>query len=401
MDYTYIAYTEDKRIVKGKVSASTEKVAADILDKIGYRVISLKPLISFLPSLDKYFPSRIKASEMVTFSRQLALLIESGVGIVQSLELLGKHSTSRRLQKVLSGVVTELRRGSSLSAALAKYPQIFSPVYCKMIGVGEQTGGLETVLRSLADYAEREAAAINKLKTALTYPAIVFSIAIVVVVVLIVVAFPPLVGLFTAFGTELPLFTKVLFFIVNSLTHYGLYLFLGIGALAVMVFLYTRSPVGRYHWDKLLLSLPAIGRLSLVTELARCCRSLALLFRAGLPLPEIMALTRKASGNQVIARALGRVEQEVLRGEGLSRPMSKNSLFLPLMVEMTRVGEETGNLDGPLITVAQNYEVEAEDKLRTLLGLIEPVMTVLLGLVVAFIALSIFMPLYEVLGSFK
>lgn len=399
MDYAFVAYTEDKRIVKGKISAASEPVATEALARVGYRLVSLKPVTPFLPSWGGFLQPRVKTEEMTLFSRQLALLTDSGVGIVQSLELLAQQSPSRRLKQVLGEVVADLRSGSSISAALAKHPQVFPPLYYRMVTVGEQTGELGVILRSLADYMEREAVATKRLKTALMYPTIILILAVVVVTVLVTVALPPLINLFTQFGTQLPLPTRILLFIVNFVTKYGLYLLFGVVALLVLVFLYIRTATGRYHLDRLILSLPVLGRLNLLTELARNCRSLSLLFRAGLPLPEVMTLTRQASGNRVVAKGLAEVEQDMLKGEGLARPMSKNHLFPPLMVTMTRVGEETGNLDETLMTVAQNYEVEAEDRMRTAIALIEPVMLLLLGGLVAFLALSLFMPLYGVLQS--
>lgn len=399
MDYAYVAYTEDKRIVKGKISAPTEPVATGALARVGYRLVSLKPVTPFLPSWGGFLQPRVKTEETTLFSRQLALLTDSGVGIVQSLELLAQQSPSRRLKQVLGEVVADLRSGSSISAALGKHPQVFPPLYHRMVAVGEQTGELGVILRSLADYMEREAAATKRLKTALMYPTILLILAIVVVTVLVTVALPPLINLFTEFGTQLPLPTRILLFTVNFVTKYGLYLLFGVVALLVLFFLYIRTAIGRYYLDRLMLSLPVLGRLTLLTELARSCRSLSLLFRTGLPLPEAMTLTRQASGNRVVAKGLAGVEEDMLKGEGLARPMSKNHLFLPLMVAMTRVGEEVGNLDETLMTVAQNYEVEAEDRMRTAIGLIEPVMLLLLGGLVAFLALSLFMPLYGVLGS--
>jgi type IV pilus assembly protein PilC len=147
----------------------------------------------------------------------------------------------------------------------------------------------------------------------------------------------------------------------------------------------------------LILRLPLIGRLSLLAELARSCRSLSLLFRAGLPMPEIMTLTAQASNNRVVSRAFAEVEQGMLRGQGLSAPMSQRNVFLPLMVEMTKVGEETGNLDKSLIVVAENYEIEADRRTQTLLSMIEPIMTIMVGAGVGFLALSVFMPLYGAL----
>ncbi|HEX75362.1 MAG TPA: type II secretion system F family protein [Dehalococcoidia bacterium] len=398
MNYTYLGYTEDKHIVKGRISAASEEAAVDMLTSTGYRVASLKPVAAFLPDVGRFFQGKVKLAEMATFSRQLALLIESGVGIVQSLELLQSQVGDKSLRGVLVEVVADLRGGKSLAAALAKHPQVFSTIYCKMVGVGEQTGGLETVLRSLADYAERQSGAMNKLKTALTYPAIVFGLAILVVAMLVTVVLPPIVGLFTSLGGELPLPTRMLLAGVGFLTNYGLHLLVVVMGLGIAALMYSKSPTGRYHRDMLLMRLPVIGRLCLTTELARCCRSISLLFRAGLPLPEIMTLTAQASGNRVVTRALSDVGQDMLKGEGLAGPMRKRSVFLPLMVEMTKVGEETGNLDGTLMTVAENYEVDADARIQRLLSLIEPTMTIGMGLVVGFIALSIFMPIYSSLS---
>ncbi len=399
MDYAYVAYTEDKRMVKGKVSAISEQIAAEALMKAGYSIVSVKPVVPFFPSLGKYFSGRIKTQDLLLFSRQLALLTDSGVGIVQSLELLAEQSTSRKFKQVLGQVIADLRSGSSISAALDKHPSVFSTLYSRMVAVGEQTGELGTILRSLADHMEREAQATKRLKAALMYPMVILGLAVVVVALLVTVALPPIINLFTSFGTDLPLPTKILLFLVHFATNYGLHLLIGLVALIVIGFLYIRTSAGRYQLDKLLLKLPVIGRLNQLTELARASRTQSLLFRSGLPLPDIMTLTRQASGNRVVAKALAQVEEGMLKGEGLARPMSKDRLFLPLMVAMTRVGEEVGNLDETLVTVAQNYEVEAEDRMRTALGMIEPVMLIALGGVVAFLALSLFMPLYGVLRS--
>jgi len=163
-------------------------------------------------------------------------------------------------------------------------------------------------------------------------------------------------------------------------------------------FMYSRSPSGRLLRDKLMLRLPVIGKVVLLGELSRSCRSLSLLFKAGLPLPEVMTLTAQACGNRVIASALNGVEQDMLNGEGLSRPLRRRKVFLPLMVEMAKVGEETGNLDEVLIVVAQNYDIEADSRVQTLLSMVEPAMTMMVGLGVGFLALSIFLPMYSSLS---
>ena len=398
MDYTYLGYTGDRQIVKGRISAADERAAVDILSDIGYRVVSLKRATSLFSSSGGFFGAKVKTVELVTFCRQLALLLESGVGIIQALELLENQSTDKSLKRVLIQVLHDLRGGKSLSAAIAQHPQVFSKLYSKMIGVGEQTGSMETVLRSLAGYTERQTASISKLKQAMMYPAIVFCLAIGVGAVMIMFLLPPLIDMFSKLGGTLPLTTRILIGSMDFLQHYGLFLFVGIIAVVIVGFMYGRTPNGRYMKDKLMLRIPLMGRLFQVTELARACRSLALLFHAGLPLPEVMNLTIQAANNRVVATALREVEQGMLRGQGLAKPMSTNPIFLPMMVEMAKVGEETGNLDESLVLVADNFEIEADRRTQTLLGMIEPAMTIALGVGVGFLALSVFGPIYSSLS---
>jgi type IV pilus assembly protein PilC len=399
MDYTYVGYTGDRQIVRGKISAADERAATDMLSNIGYRVVSIKPAVRlFSSSGGGLFRSKVKTAELVTFSRQLALLLEAGVGIIQALELLQTQSTDSALKKVLMSIIYDLRGGKSLSLALAQYPRVFSKLYCKMISVGEQTGSLETVLRSLATYIERQTASMAKIKQAMMYPTIVFCLAIVVAIIMLTVLLPPLITMFSQLGGDLPLPTKILLATMSFLKDYGLVLIIGLVAVAALGFFYGRTPNGRYNRDVIMLRVPLIGRLNLVTELARVCRSLSVLFRAGLPIPEVMALTIQATGNRVVARALSQVEHGMLRGQGMAKPMSMNHIFLPMMVEMTKVGEETGSLDESLILVAENFEIEADRRTQTLLGMIEPVMTIAMGLGVGFLALSVFMPIYSSLS---
>jgi len=398
MDYTYLGYTGDRQVVKGKVSAADERAAVDILSNIGYRVVSIKPAAVLLPSLGGFLKEKVKSDELVTFSRQLALLLESGVGIIQALELLEAQATDKSLRKVLVEILHDLRSGKSLSMAMAQHPNVFPKLYCKMINVGEQTGALETVLRNLAGYMERQSASMAKIKQAMMYPIVVFCLAIGVAAVMITVLLPPLVDMFSKLGGTLPLPTRILLAMMGFLQNYGLFLFVGIIALLIVGFMYTRTPNGRYYRDMFFLRLPLIGRLNLLTELSRCCRSLSLLFRSGLPLPEVMKLTIEATNNRVVARALHDVEQGMLRGQGLAKPMTNKRVFLPLMVEMTRVGEETGNLDESLVVVAENYEIEADRRTQALLSMIEPAMTIMMGLGIGFLAMSVFMPIYSSLS---
>ena len=333
------------------------------------------------------------------FYRQLALLLESGIDIVTSLELLQSQVSNRALKKVLGEVISELRGGNQLSAALGKHPEIFSTLCCQTLRVGEQTGDLEIMLRQIADYLEKEAAAAKGIKNALMYPVMASILAIAVIGVLITYVLPSFGELYSSLGAELPLTTKILIEAGNQLQSYGIYLLLAILIAGGLAFVYFRTEDGRYKLDKLALRLPLIGRINHIKELARCCRSISLLFHAGLPLTEIMTMITRSSGNRVLAKALASVQQDMLKGEGLSQPMAKNNLFLPMMVQMVKVGEETGKLDTTLLAVAQSYEAEAEDKTRSFTALIQPAMTLIIGLVIGFIALTMSSTMYSIYGQ--
>ena len=366
----------------------------------GYRVISLKPRAQLL-SLGKLTArfSQVKPAEIILFYRQLALLLEAGINIITALELLRGETSKRNLKKILGQVVSELRSGSQLSAALAKYPKTFSPIYCQLLSVGERTGNPETMLRQIADYMEKHVAITKRIKSALRYPIIVGIVAVVVVALLVVFVFPAFNSLYTSLGTELPAISKMVFGFVGTLRGWGMYILLAALGIVGVFLVYMRSPSGKYKVDGLLLKLPLVGRVIHLNQLARCCRNISLLYSAGLPLTEIMPQVIQACGNSAMAKALTDVQQDMIQGEGLSKPMEKNRLFLPMMVQMVKVGEETGNLNISLSAAAQSYETEAEDKTGSLISFIQPAMTGVIGLIVAFIALSLFSALYSIYGQ--
>jgi type IV pilus assembly protein PilC len=400
MDYTYLAYTRDKKLVKGKLSATSDEAATKLLSYGGYQVLTLKPHVPFfnMEKIADIFTS-VKPREIIMFSRQLALLLESGTDIVASLELLQAQVTNRALKKVIGQVASDIRGGSSLSSTLKDYPQIFPEMYSRAIAAGERSGNLEVVLRQMADFLERRVTTGKKVKSALTYPIIIAIVAILVIGLLVTFVLPTFTSLYAGFGVDLPPATKMLMSATDWLGNYGIYLALVLAAVAAAGFLYIKTPNGKYQWHKILLRLPVFGRIVLLGELSRSCRTMSLLFRVGLPLPEVLSMAITGSSNKAMAEALTGVQKGLIRGEGLSKPMSKSPLFLPLMVQMVSVGEETGNLDNTLNTVAESYEMEADDRTTSAVGLIQPVMTIFIGGVIGFIALSLVSAMYSVFGQ--
>jgi len=400
MDFQYVAYTADKKLVRGKLSATNEEAATSLLSYGGYQVVSLKAVTPFFTTGGLTARvSRVKSREIIMFSRQLALLLESGTDIVTALELLQSQSTNRTLKSVIGEVASDIRGGTSLSAALGKHPRAFPELYHRAISAGEQGGNLEIVLRQMADFLERGALTEKKIKNALTYPIMLVIVAIIVVGILVTFVMPTFVGLYSAFGAELPLPTKLLLGVAGWLIDYGLFLLLGIVAVVVVGYIYIKTPAGKYQWDTLMFRAPVVGRINLLTELGRCCRTMALLFRVGLPLPEVMSLAIHGSNNKAMVEALTEVQQELIRGQGLSKPMAQRPLFLPLMVQMVGVGEETGNLDNTLTTVAQSYEVEADDRTSAAVGLIQPAMIIVIAVVIGFVAVALLSAMYSIYGQ--
>jgi len=400
MEYSYVAYTEDRRLVRGKLSAVSEEVATNLLSYGGYQVVTLKEVIPFL-NMGKLIAafSRTKPREVIMFSRQLALLLESGVDIVTSLDLLQSQATNHTLRRIIGEVAADIRGGSSMSQALSKHPQAFSTIYHRAVAAGEQGGNLEIVLRHMADYIERGTTAEKKIKNALTYPLIVVIVAIFVIGLLVRTVFPVFGNLYQQFDVELPWPTRTLIVTTDWLNQYGLYVVGVIAIAAILGYIYVKTPAGKYQWDKLSLRLPIIGRILHLNELSRTCLTMSLLFRAGVALPEIMSLATHGTKNKVMIEAMTEVQRDLIRGEGLSQPMAKRKIFLPLMVQMTAVGEETGNLDATLNTVAQSYEADADDRTSSAVGLIQPVVTVVIGLVVGFIAVSLISAMYSIFGQ--
>lgn len=400
MDYQYAATTEENRLVRGKVSAPSQEAAENMLSYGGYRVISVRPKRSLIDTsrVAAYFSS-IKTTEVIMFFRQLALLLRSGTDVVTALGLLRDQMDNRSFRKVLNDVGQDIRNGTPLSEAMSKHPRAFPTLYHRLLAVGEQTGSLEDVLQRAAGYMEKRMVTQKTVKGAMIYPTMVLIVAVGVIGVMVGFVLPAFSGLYESLDAELPGTTRALLGLSAWTQDYGLYLLGAIGALLLAGFAYTRTSPGKYRWGLFMLRIPKIGRINLLNELARSCRSMALLYSSGLPLPEVMTFVVRGTSNKAMASALNSVHRGMIAGQGLSAPMRNNGLFLPLMVQMTAVGEETGNLDETLNTVAESYEAESDDKTKTLISMMTPTLTVIIGGVVGFIAVSLLSAMYSVYGT--
>jgi type IV pilus assembly protein PilC len=401
-EYQYVAYDNTKKLIKGTQRATNAEVARSMLASKGYSVLSLKTVPSFMPS-GKLFrglvTSKVSADTIVLFSRQMALLLESGTPMVNALELLMRQTTNRRLRNVLTEMISDLRKGQHLSQAMSKHTDVFNKMYVQSVVVGEQSGSLESVLREVSDHLERESSEAKDIKAALMYPAILAVVAVIVVAILGFFVLPTFADLYSQLGLQLPLLTRMLFGFANWFREWGLYVMLALLIVAVGLVAWSRTARGKLVIDRNLLRMPIFGRIILLSELSRCCRSMSILHRTGLSVSETMILVMEASKNAIIQRALSQVHQDVLRGMQIGASMAKNPVFLPMMVQMISVGESTGTLDVTLTATADSYEAELSNRMRAMIGLIQPVFTVVLAVVVGIIAIAMVQAMYSMYGQ--
>lgn len=400
--YRYVAYDAERKVVEGTIGAATEALAREALQRSGYRLLVLKAARPRV-SLRKLFPTLfgVKARDVIVFSRLLATLLERGTNIIAALQLLREQARNPTFREVIASVIQELNQGNSLSEAIGRHPQVFPMVYRRLLRLSEQTGNLEGALRQVADYMEREAAALAKVARALVYPAFILLVAVGVIGILMTVVLPSLIGVFEQFDAQLPPTTRLLIALTGFLSSYKLYLLaaaVGGGALA---YWYLRRPRGRRLLNRAMLKLPILGRITLTREMVHFSRTMSMLLEAGLPMTEVVQMVAQTARNGVVAEALEEVRRGILRGRGLSRPMADHELFPRLLVQIVRVGEEAGTLGEDLAVVTELYNQEIEERVDSLVHLLEPCLFLVLGAIVAFIALSVIMPIYTVMSSIQ
>jgi type IV pilus assembly protein PilC len=402
MPYHYQAYMANGEIREGLIDVDTEETAEKILWARELTIVELKK-VSRKIELGEWLPTYFgpKSRDVVLFSRQLATLVNSGVSITASFQLLAAQVSNKYLGKVLGLIEEDIRMGTALSASMRKHATIFSNLYCRMIEVGEKTGTLGKSLRQMATYIEKEKAITSKLQGAMAYPIVVLLMAVGVIAIMMNFTLPPMMGLFEEFGADLPWTTLLLLGIVDFFTTYKLHLLVTVIILAVVIAWYITQPAGRKRLHMLLLKIPILGRINTEGIVSKMSRIMSTLLQAGLPLPEVMELTRQTVSNTVVGEALDVVREETIQGRGLSEPFSRIKFFPRMLSYMVRVGEETGTLDDHLETLATFYEDQVDRAMETITRMLEPAMTIFVGLIVGFVAVSIIMPMYQLLGAIK
>jgi type IV pilus assembly protein PilC len=353
--------------------------------------------------LERAFPSLFTVSrvELIIFSRQMATFIRAGVPILDGIRVVREQTGSAVFRRTLDAVAMRLREGERLSSALARHRNVFSTMYVDMIRAAEASGELDTILDQLARYLERGDATSKKIRQAMTYPTLVLGLACVVVFILITFVLPSFARLFEDFGAELPLPTRVLLALGRFGERYGLATGgIAVALLAVAYLTRGAAPVRRFR-DRLALRTPLIGGLVRLGITSRFARMLAILLRAGVPIVTALDIAIAGTGSDISRRGLAPVREALLSGEGLSAPLMRARLFGPLLLQMIKVGEETGTLDGYLEDAADFLDDDLEYRTRQMTTIIEPLMIIGVALMVGFVALSVITPMYSILNQIR
>lgn len=402
MIYQYQAYRSDKQIALGTIEADSEKLAEEALYEAGFQYVLNLRARPARQGIRQLVPSLfgVKKQDIVDFSRQLASFLESGSSLIASLQLMEEQIGEAALKDIISDLIKELYSGKSFSQALGKHPDIFPTSFRHVVKTSEKTGDLAHGLKQVSEHLEKQLAIASSIRRALAYPLFIMLMALGVTILMITVIFPPLIQMFSSFDAELPGITLLVIGVVNFIDAFKIQILLLLILAAVLFWLYTRLPAGRRALDRFVLGLPLIGSVILQHNLGLFCRTGSMLLKSGLQLPDIMDIASQSTGtNSVFIEALKESKEKLMQGEGLSKPMAANPLFPRMMVKMIATAEQTGTLEQALTTLASHYERQSEQKIKSLIAWIEPVMTIIIGLVVAGMLFSIIIPIYSIMGK--
>ncbi|HEY0671967.1 MAG TPA: type II secretion system F family protein [Longimicrobiales bacterium] len=345
------------------------------------------------------FGNTIQTRDVVIFTRQFATMINSGLPLVQSLDILAKQSENKQLQKVISEVLYDVESGQTLADALRGHPKTFTDLYVNMVAAGEAGGILDTILLRLAVFLEKADALKRKIKGAMIYPGVIFTVAGVAVTVLLLFVIPTFQTMFESAGVPLP--GPTLFVVALSKLLQAYWWAMGIAIIAFIVLLkqYYKTPGGELVLDRLLLNLPVLGNLQRKAAIARFTRTLGTLVSSGVSILDGLEITARTAGNRVLHDAIMESRASIAGGETISEPLKRSGVFPPMVVSMINVGEQTGGLDEMLTKIADFYDEEVDAAVQALLAAMEPIMIVFLGVVVGGMIVAMYLPIFDMINA--
>lgn len=398
--YTYTAHRNDTgQTVKADVEAENEQAAAKLLMSQGMFPISIVPKGQNDLLAKAGLGGRVSAKNRVIFTRQLSTLINAGLPLTQSLRTVSDQITDKALHDVVVSVVSSVESGISLSQSFAKFPKVFNDIYVSLVAAGEASGSLDKALERIAAQQEKDAAIVSKIRSALIYPVIVLGVIVAVLVFMLTTVLPQVGGLYKDLHKELPMLTQVLLAISSFITHFWFIVIIGAGAGLFALRSYVQTENGRSIADNFKLNVPLFGKIYRKVYMARFARTLGTMLQSGIPMLEALRIVRNAIDNVHVEAVLDKSMQGVKAGKALSYTLEGNDIFIKLVPQMIKIGEQSGAIDSMLDRVATYYENEVDEEVKNISTTIEPLMMVVLGVTVGGVIAAILLPVYSLVGS--
>jgi type IV pilus assembly protein PilC len=401
--YAYRVRDREGKMLGGTLEADSEEAVVTRLRQLGYAPISIEAEKGAGLKTELRLPGsgRVKLKDLAVFSRQFATMINSGLSLLRALTILGEQTGNKRLAEIVTQVRAEVEKGSSLSAAMAKHPRAFNRLYVSMVRAGEVGGFLDQVLVKVAETFEKEVELRGKIRSAMTYPVVVFVMVLLIVGGMLIFIVPTFKNLYTSLGGTLPLPTRLLIGVSDAMKRFFPLVLLAVIGLVIAYRRWRATPAGRYRLDQFKLKVKVFGPLFHKSALSRFSRTLATLIRAGVPILQALEIVADTVNNGVISRAIHDVQDSVREGESLATPLAKHPTFPAMVVQMMAVGEETGALDTMLSKVADFYDQEVEAAVASLTSLIEPLLIAVMGAAVGGMVIALYMPLFNIINLVK
>lgn len=397
--FTYKARNWDGKIVTAEMEGESKEVCISKLREKGYFVTSINEKKSGGGNLSFGFERGVSSQEVCIFARQFSTMIGSGVPLVRCLTILQAQAENPSFKKIITQIRTDVEGGSTFSKSLEKHPKVFSDLFCSLVKAGEIGGILDTILERLADYLESSESLKSKVKGALTYPVVVFGIAMLVVVALVLFVLPQFKEIFEGMNVELPFITTALLDLSDFMVAWWFFIIPGIFAVPVLIVNFFKTKTGARIFDVNILKMPAIGMMMRKVAVAKFTRTLGTLISSGVPILQALEVTAQTAGNVVIADAVDKTRVSIREGESIADPLKTSGVFPPMVVQMIAVGEETGELDKMLSKIADFYDSEVDTAVKGITSIIEPIVIVFMGVVIGGIVMAVFMPMLKLVNQ--
>ena len=397
--YVWAGRTRKGRALKGQLDAADERIARIQLRRRNIEVTKLKPKAKDLFENVSFLQPKVKAKDVVVFTRQFSTMIDAGLPLVQGLTMLAEQNQNRTFKRILNEVTKDVEGGSTLADALNKHPRVFDSLFVNLVAAGEVGGILDTILQRLAAYIEKAEKLKSQIKGALTYPAVVVSIAIIVIAVIMIFVIPVFQDMFSSFGKALPGPTQLVVSMsdfTKSNIHYMI--------LAVILFVfvfrrYRRTSGGRRNVDSILLKLPILGELVRKVAVARFTRTLGTMIKSGVPILDALEITARTAGNVIVEEVVMDARASIAEGQTIAEPLSESIIFPGMVTQMISVGESTGALDAMLEKIADFYDDEVDATVAAMTSMLEPLLMLFLGGSIGGLVIAMYLPIFQMAAA--